>query len=118
MRNKEGGERKNMCANVLVKTWSPNDKSNEIIQIYIKSFGTMPNYVKNLGDAPFTRTTKYGVRSYTICEFPDEKMAEALREITKYCNRFNTVVGYRYTIEPIMGVTESAQSIGVKLPIR
>jgi hypothetical protein len=107
-----------MCANALVKTWFPNDKTNEIVQIYIKSSGTMPSYVKNLGDAPFVRGTKEGFKSYTICEFPDEKTAEALTEISKYCNRFNSVVGYKYTIEPVMSVTQAAKSIGVKLPGR
>jgi hypothetical protein len=118
MRNEEGGERKNMCANVIVKTWFPNDKSNEVAQIYIKASGTMPSYIKNLGDAPYARFTKDGAKSYTICEFPDEKTAEALREIAKYCNRFNSIVGYRYTVEPVMGVKEALQSIGVKLPTR
>lgn len=107
-----------MCANLLVKTWFPNDKVNEVAQIYVKSSGTMPSYVKNLGDAPYSTPTKDGVKSYTICEFPDEKMAEALREITKYCNRFSSVVGYRWSVEPIMGIKEAFQSIGVKLPTR
>jgi hypothetical protein len=107
-----------MCANVLVKTWFPNDKVNEAVQLFIKASGTMPTYVKNLGDAPFVRATKDGMKSYTICEFPDEKTAEALIEIARYCNRLNSIAGYRYTIEPVMSVTEAFKSVGAKLPNR
>lgn len=106
-----------MCANVLVKTWWPNDKTNEIVQLYVKA-PPMPGYIKNLGDAPYARFTKDGAKSYTIQEFPDEKMAEALMEIAKYCNRFNSVAGYRYTIEPVMSTTEAFLSIGAKRPTR
>jgi ribosomal protein L33 len=117
-RTKEEEKGKNMCANVLVKTWFPNDKLNEVVQIYIKAMGTMPSYIKNLGDAPYTRPTKDGIKSYTMMEFPNEKTAEALMEITKYCNRFNSVVGYRWTVETIMGIKEAFQSVGMKLPTR
>jgi hypothetical protein len=102
-----------MCANILVKIWYPNDKVNEVVQIFLK-LGAPASYVKTIG--PYATSTKDGMKRYVIYEFPDEKMGEAVKELAKGMNKFNSVVGFRWTAEIVLEAREALQTIGVKLP--
>jgi hypothetical protein len=112
------GKGKNMCANALVISWFPNHKRDEATQVFLKVYGTAPSYIKVVGDSPYVTAAKEGVKAYTLYEFPDEKMGQAVKEIAKMMTKFDPVVGYSWTAEVVLGTKESLALGGMKLPTR
>jgi hypothetical protein len=56
MQNEEGGEMKNMSANILVEARYPNDETSEVAQIYLEADTTLPSYIRALSEPSFRRT--------------------------------------------------------------
>jgi hypothetical protein len=107
----------NMCASFLVNTCYPPDKTNEITQIIIKS-GPLPSHIKLVGDSPYATPTEDGTNGFSICEFPDEKMGEAVKDIAKMMAKFYSVVGFRWTAQIIFALREAFQIHGLITPTR
>ena len=103
-----------LCASLLIKAWCPPDKSNEVAQIILKTWGDLPRYMKAIGQTPYVTSTRDGIKSYSLFEIPDEKLAEAIREYATYVAKYFSVVGYRYTMEVIIGMKDALTTIGQK----
>jgi hypothetical protein len=104
---------------LLVTVWFPGDKATEVGKILVKSLATPFKYVKRVGEAPYATSTEAGMKSVTIYEIEDEKLADGLREITRYLIQFATAIpGYRYQAEFLVTGTEALSLVGLKAPTK
>jgi len=100
---------------ILGTVWFPGDKATEVGKILIKALATPFKFAKRVGEAPYATRTEAGIKSVTICEIEDEKLAEGLREIVRYLLQFsNAIPGYRWQAEVLLTGVEALSMIGLK----
>jgi len=100
---------------MLTSTY-PLDKATEVAKTYAKVSATPPPpFFKQIGSYG-AADIECGIRGYTLFEFKDEKLAEALRELIKRLVPFGNIVGYRYKVEILMSAKEAMIMMGLTPP--
>ncbi|WXG42977.1 MAG: hypothetical protein WED04_02725 [Promethearchaeati archaeon SRVP18_Atabeyarchaeia-1] len=104
-----------MCANLIVIAWVPQNKASKIAEVFAKN-PTIKG-VKRVGKCPYATPTDRGVRIIDIFEVEDTKVAEAIREITKWEQPYaNAVPEMSYSLEPLLTPEEAFVAIGMQPP--
>ena len=85
------------------------------VQVGKVAVGTLakapPPHVERLGI--YTAAGGDGFKAYSLYEVEGEHVEEGIRELTKRFVPFYSVEGWKYTLEPLMGVEESLATIGL-----
>ena len=104
-----------MCANLIVIAWIPQNKASKIAEIFLKN-PTIKG-VKRVGKCPYCSPTEHGVRIIDIFDVEDTKVAEAVREITKWEQLYaNAIPEFSYSLEPLLTPEEAFVALGMQPP--
>lgn len=105
---------------IVVTTWYPNEKEDEVNQIY---FGLPEKYPANetaeLGNVlvPLGVTSTHeGMKVITVFEVAKGKFDEAMELTARMLREFRHVDGYRYEVETMFTQAEAMNLIGVPIP--
>jgi hypothetical protein len=108
-------EERNMCANLIVIAWVPQNKASKIAEIFAKN-PTIKG-VRRVGKCPYSTPTNRGVRIIDLFEVEDGKVAEAIREIAKWEQPYaNAIPEFFYSLEPALTPEEAFVAIGMQPP--
>jgi len=96
----------------MLTMWYPPHKASEITKLYLKQ----PRDIKFVTKwrAFNTAGGLDGVKQYHLIYTERGKMEEASVELYKYFMPFLNIEGFRYLIEPLMGVSDSVSLLGMK----
>jgi hypothetical protein len=114
-RTKKEEKGRSMCANLIVIAWMPQSRASEIAKVFAKNPSIKG--VKRVGKCPYCSPTNRGVRIIDIFEVEDGKVAEAIREITKWEQQYaNAVPEFAYSLEPLLTPEEAFVALGMSPP--
>jgi hypothetical protein len=118
-RTKKEGKGKDMCANLIVTSKYPPDKTLEMAKVFVKVYKTLPKVLKPIGECPFICPTETGYMSVDIYEIDDAKLGEAMKELATYMNNYAlSVPGYQWKVEPVLKAREALALVGIQAPTR
>lgn len=96
----------------MVTTWYPPHKAPEIAKLYLKSPRKIPFVSK--WRVFNTAGGANGIKQYHLIYTERGKAEEAIGEVNRYFIPFFNIEGFRYLVEPLLGVSDSYKSIGMK----
>ena len=103
---------------IVTTTWFPVGKSSEVGKIYLeilKQFHpdkTIAKAIVRVG----VRTTKDGMKSFSIYEIKEGKLKEFMDNYYKQILMFSEIEGYRSEMELYMSGAEALPLIGLEMP--
>ena len=103
---------------IVTTTWFPAGKSSEVGKIYLnvlKQFPpdkTIAKAIVRVG----VRTTKDGMKSFSIYEIKEGKLKEFMDNYYKQILMFSEIEGYRSEMELYMSGAEALPLIGLEMP--
>ena len=96
----------------MVTVWVPPDKTPDMAKLYLKQSRDIPIVTKW---RVFNATGGLeGMKAYHLIYTEKGKAEEAIGEVTKYFMPFLNIEGFRYLIEPLIGVSDSYALLGMK----
>jgi hypothetical protein len=96
----------------MVTVWTPPHKAPELAKIILKQPREIPFITKW---RVFNATGgKEGNKAYHLIYTERGKSEEAMKGLGKYFMPFYTIEGFRYLIEPLMGVSDSYSLLDMK----
>ena len=96
----------------MVTVWVPPDKTPDMAKLYLKQSRDIPFVTKW---RVFNATGGLeGMKAYHLIYTEKGKAEEAIGEVTKYFMPFLNIEGFRYLIEPLIGVSDSYALLGMK----
>ena len=96
----------------MLTVWYPPDKAPDIAKLYLKQPREIPFVSK--WRAFNTTGGLEGFKQYHLIYTERGKMEEAVGELNKYFMPFINIVGFRYLVEPLMGVSDGMALLGFK----
>ncbi len=96
----------------MVTVWYPPHKAPEMAKLYVKQskdikFVTKWRVFNTSGGLD-------GIKQYHLLYTEKGKLEEAETEVMKYFMPFLNIEGFRYLVEPLMGVSDSYRLLGMK----
>ena len=96
----------------MLTVWYPPHKASDMAKLYFKQPREIPFVTKW---RVFNTTGGLeGVKQYHVIYTERGKMEEALGELNKYFMPFINIEGFRYLVEPLMGVSDGMALFGIK----
>jgi len=100
-----------MCIYMLT-VWYPPNEAPEMAKLYLKQSRETPFITKwRVFNAAGGLE---GFKQYHLIYTERGKMEEAGGELNKYFMTFLNIKGFRYLIEPLMGISDSYELLGMK----
>lgn len=100
---------------LMVKSIYPPDKAVEVGKVFVKAVGKpLPAGVKRI--EAYVIVTEQGIETYTIYRIKDEKYAEGIKEMQVRLIGFHSIVGFKYTMRPVMTAAEALPLIQIEPP--
>ena len=96
----------------MLTVWFPPDKSTDMTRLYLKQPREIPFVSK--WRVYNTSGGINGIKQYHLIYTERGKAEEAMGSITKYFLPFLNIEGFRYLVEPLMGVSDSYAMMGMK----
>jgi hypothetical protein len=96
----------------MITTWYPPHKAPEMARLYLKSPREFPSISK--WRVFNTSGGTDGLKQYHLVYTEREKVEEAMGALNKYFMPFLNIEGFRYLVEPLMGVSDSYKLLGMK----
>ena len=96
----------------MVTLWYPPNKAGEIAKVILKQPKKIPFVTK--WRVFNTAGGLDGLKAYHLIYTEKGKAEEAMGEISKYFMPFLNIEGFRYLVEPLMGVSDSYALLGMK----
>ncbi|NHJ24190.1 MAG: hypothetical protein EAX89_06425 [Candidatus Lokiarchaeota archaeon] len=96
----------------MMTVWYPPDKAPEMAKLYLKQPRKLPSITK--WRVFNTAGGLNGMKQYHLVYTEKGKMEEASAELIKYFTPFINIEGFRYAVEPLMGVSDSYKLLGMK----
>ena len=96
----------------MMTVWYPPHKASEIAKLYFKQPRGVPFITK--WRVFNTQGGLDGVKQYHLFYTERGKAEEAMGEISKYFVPFLNIKGFRYLVEPLMGVSDGYALLGMK----
>ena len=103
---------------IVTTTWFPTGKSSEVGKIYLEVLKQFPPD-KTISKAIVrvgVRTTKEGMKSFSIHEIKEGKLKEFMDIYYKQILMFSEIEGYRSEMELYMSGAEALPLIGLEMP--
>ena len=103
---------------IVTTTWFPVGKSSEVGKIYLEILKQFPPD-KTISKAIVrvgVRTTKDGMKSFSIYEIKEGKLKEFMDNYYKQILMFSEIEGYRSEMEFYMSGAEALPLIGLDMP--
>ncbi len=103
---------------IVTTTWFPVGKSSEVGKIYLEVLKQFPPD-KTIAKAIVrvgVRTTKDGMKSFSIFEIKEGKLKEFMDNYYKQILMFSEIEGYRSEMELYMSGAEALPLIGLDMP--
>ena len=96
----------------MLTVWYPPHKASDMAKLYLKQPREIPFVTKW---RVFNTTGGLeGVKQYHLIYTERGKAEEAMGELNKYFMPFLTIEGFRYLVEPLMGVSDGYALLGMK----
>lgn len=96
----------------MLTIWAPPHKAPEMAKLYLKQPREIP--FVNKWRVFNTSGGLDGMKAYHLIYTEKGKAEEAMGEVNKYFMPFLNIEGFRYLIEPLMGVSDSYALLGMK----
>ena len=96
----------------MLTTWYPPHKAPEMAKLYLKLPRNLPSISK--WRVFNTSGGTDGLKQYHLIYTEREKVEAAMAELNKYFTPFLSIEGFRYLVEPLMGVSDSYKLLGMK----
>jgi len=96
----------------MLTIWTPPHKAPEMAKLYLKQPRELP-FVKKWRVFN-TSGGLDGMKAYHLIYTERGKAEEAMEELSKYFMPFLNIEGFRYLVEPLMGVSDSYALMGMK----
>ena len=96
----------------MITVWYPPDKTPDIAKLYLKQPREIP-FVSKWRVFNTAGGTK-GMKQYHLIYSERGKMEEAMGPLNKYFMPFLNIEGFKYLVEPLMGVSDSYDALGMK----
>ena len=102
---------------IVITSWFPIDKANEVAKKYIEVFKKYPPD-ESLGKGLTTafKVTKEGIKAIGIAEVVKGKVEEYIARATVSTQEYARIEGFRYEVEMFMDITEALAVVGLKPP--
>ena len=103
---------------IVTTTWFPVGKSSEVGKIFLEVLKQFPPD-KTIAKAIVrvgVRTTKDGMKSFSIYEIKEGKLKEFMDNYYKQILMFSEIEGYRSEMELYMSGAEALPLIGLEMP--
>ncbi len=96
----------------MLTIWYPPHKASDMAKLYLKQPREIPFVTKW---RVFNTTGGLeGVKQYHLIYTERGKAEEAMGELNKYFMPFINIEGFRYLVEPLMGVSDGYALLGMK----
>ena len=96
----------------MLTVWYPPHKASDMAKLYLKQPREIPFVTKW---RVFNTTGGLdGVKQYHLIYTERGKAEEAMGELNKYFMPFINIEGFRYLVEPLMGVSDGYALFGMK----
>ena len=96
----------------MLTVWYPPHKASDMAKLYLKQPREIPFVTKW---RVFNTTGGLdGVKQYHLIYTERGKAEEAMGELNKYFMPFINIEGFRYLVEPLMGVSDGYALLGMK----
>ena len=90
----------------------PLSSAKEVAAAFIKAAATpLPSYIKRTHT--LTTAGDLGIRVLGIYEVDDEKVSQAIKDLTKYFVQYYDMEGFSYTVEPMLTAQEAIPLLGL-----
>ena len=96
----------------MVTLWYAPHKATDVAKIFLKKPREIPFVTK--WRAFSTPGGEKGVKQYHLIYTERGKAEEAMVELTKYFMPFLAIESFRYTMEGLMGVSDSMKMLGME----
>lgn len=96
----------------MITVWYPPDKGGDMAKLILKQPKKIPYITK--WRVYNTSGGKDGLKAYHLIYTERGKAEEAMGELAKYFTPFYNIEGFRYLLEPLMGVSDSYKIFGMK----
>ncbi len=96
----------------MLTVWYPPHKASDMAKLYLKQSRETP-FVTKWRVFNTTGGVK-GIKQYHLIYTERGKAEEALGELNKYFMPFLNIEGFRYLVEPLMGVSDGYALLGMK----
>jgi len=97
---------------IVTNSTYPLKSNREVAATFQKALETpLPPYIKRVNG--LTTAGELGIKILGIYEVDDDKLADGIRELTKYYALFYDIEGFRYTLEPSLTVQEAIPLLGL-----
>ena len=96
----------------MLTVWYPPHKASDMAKLYLKQ----PREIPFVSKWRVFNTTGglEGVKQYHLIYTERGKAEEAMGELNKYFMPFINIEGFRYLVEPLMGVSDGYALLGMK----
>jgi hypothetical protein len=101
---------------IMGTAWYPPDKAPEVGKILVKSMATPMKFIKS--SHLYATSTEAGIKTVTIFQIENEKLADGLAEIVRLHNQYTSIPGFRFQIELMIRPVEAFSMIGLKPPTK
>ena len=97
---------------LMITTWYPPHKAPEMAKLFLKT----PRKVPFISKWRVFNTTGgiNGIKTYHLIYTERGKVEEAIGEINKFFMPFYSIEGFNYLAEPLVGVSDSYKTLGLK----
>ena len=96
----------------MLTVWYPPHKASDMAKLYLKQPREIPFVTKW---RVFNTTGGLeGIKQYHLIYTERGKAEEAMGELNKYFMPFINIEGFRYLVEPLMGVSDGYALLGMK----
>lgn len=96
----------------MLTIWYPPHKTTDIAKLYLKQPRETPFVTK--WRVFNTSGGIEGIKQYHLIYTERGKAEEAMGELTKYFMPFINIKGFRYLVEPLMGVSDGYALMGME----
>lgn len=103
---------------IVITTWWPPDKTREVVDKAVELFPRYP-LQPSLGEQVVpnaVKGSKKGLVNMSIIEVKEGKLEEAIAWNQKYLVEYNSIVGYKYSLEIWATGVEAFAAIGMTPP--
>ena len=100
---------------LLVKSQFTPDTAEDVGKAHLKFLSKgMPKGVRLLES--YIKATQNGIQGWQIYRIKDENYVQAFKELQEKYVVYHEIVGYRYSLEPVLTAAEALPMVGLKPP--
>ncbi len=90
----------------------PLSSAKEVAAAFVKAAETpLPSYIKRIHT--LTSAGELGIKVLGIFEVDDGKVADGIKELTRYFVQYYDLDGFMYTLEPMLTAEEAIPLLGL-----